>query len=173
MYRKIFFTGFFILLMGSLKLKAQDNLPYTINASGGYGIVNGQMFDYNLGELVLTETFSGIPGYLFSQGFLQPYFLTSGNTAPDVIVDNNVITPNGDGKNDYFTIIGLDKHPGNKVSIYDRAGRKVYSTTDYKNNWNAMLDGKPLNEDAYYYVIDLGKSFGLIRGSISIILDNK
>jgi gliding motility-associated-like protein len=130
------------------------------------------MFDFNLGEMVLTETFSGIPNYFFSQGFLQPYFVSNAS-APDVFVDNNVITPNGDGKNDYFIITGLDKHPGNKFSIYDRAGRKVYSTTNYKNNWNGTFDGKPLNEDAYYYVIDLGKNWGLIRGSISIILDNK
>lgn len=162
-----------ILLTGfSFLAKAQDNLPFTINSAGGYGIVNGQMYDFNLGEMVLTETFSGVPGYLFSQGFLQPLF-TSKPLVDYVEIENNVITPNGDGKNDVFVVYGLEKYPGNKFSIYDRAGRLVYSTTNYQNDWNGMFNGRPLNEDTYYYVIDLGKGYGLVRGFISIILDNR
>jgi len=160
-----------LFLMWYTRATAQDNLPFTINAAGGYGKVSGQMYDFNFGEMVLVNTFTAGP-YLFSQGFLQPYFINI-NFADDIIVDNNVITPNGDGKNDLFIIQGLGRYPGNKLSIYDRAGRKVYSATDYKNDWNAIVNGKPLSEDAYYYVLDLGQGWGLIRGSISVILDQK
>ncbi len=160
-----------ITLIAVENAKAQDNLPYTINSAGGYGMVNGQIYDFNFGEMVLVNTFTANQ-YLLSQGFLQPYLINT-SSVTDVFVENNVITPNGDGKNDLFRVVGLSNYPGSKISIYDRAGRKIFTTTDYKSDWNAMLDGKPLNEDTYYYVIDLGKGWGLVRGFISVILDNK
>jgi len=163
----------FSLLCFKTKLYAQTaEFSFVMNIAGGYGIIDGQMFDFNVGEMVLSQTFNGSPGYLLSQGFLQPYTLNASNVT-DVLGGNNVITPNNDGKNDVFVIEGLDKYPGNTIKIYDRAGRNVFTATDYKNTWDGTYNGRLLNEDTYYYVIDLGKSYGLLRGFISIILDNK
>lgn len=164
----MFFLG------GTVNLNAQSKpeLPYAINSSGGYGTVNGLIFDFNIGEMLLVQTFDGVPDFLFSQGFLQPFFITA-KPVTDVTIENNVITPNNDGKNDFFVIQGLNRYPNHKVKIFDRAGRIIFSATNYQNNFNGRFNGKVLNEDAYYYVIDLGKEFGLLRGSISIILDNK
>ncbi len=167
---------YIVLLLVSIgKYTSAQNkpeLPFVINSAGGYGVVNGQMHDFSLGEMVLVQTFDGVPNFLFSQGFLQPFFIAP-PVAKDVVVNNNVITPNNDGKNDFFTIEGLDNYPGSKVSIFDRAGRVVFSATNYKNNFDGRYNGSILNEDAYYYVIELGKGLGLIRGSISIVLDFK
>jgi gliding motility-associated-like protein len=88
------------------------------------------------------------------------------------LLPNNVITPNGDGKNDTWIIRNIEQYPGNKVSVYDRAGRLVYSKTGYANNWDGTWNGKQLNEDAYIYVIDMGNGLGIIRGTISIISDH-
>ncbi|XZQ05951.1 gliding motility-associated C-terminal domain-containing protein [Pedobacter sp. MW01-1-1] len=85
------------------------------------------------------------------------------------LVPNNVITPNGDGVNDTWVVPNIDYYPNNTVTIYDRAGRKVFGAVSYQNNWNGTVNGDPLNEGAYYYVIDLGKGIGLLRGSISLI----
>lgn len=87
------------------------------------------------------------------------------------LVPNNVITPNGDGKNDTWVIKNIDQYPNNKVSIYDRAGRLVYSKTGYTNNWDGIWNGKQLNEDAYIYVIEPGNGKRMIRGTVSIIRD--
>jgi gliding motility-associated-like protein len=162
-----------LLLFVFTKVTAQNKpeLPYVINSAGGYGVVNGQMHDFNLGEMVLTETFTGVPSYIFTQGFLQPYLATPPSIT-DIFVVNNVVTPNADGKNDFLVIEGLEKYPGNVVRIYDRAGRVVFTATDYKNTFDGKIDGRNLNEDAYYYVIDT-KGSGLLRGSVSVILDNK
>ncbi|WP_158526314.1 T9SS type B sorting domain-containing protein [Pedobacter paludis] len=89
------------------------------------------------------------------------------------LVPNNVVTPNGDGKNDTWVVKNLDYYPNNTVGIYDRAGRKVYGTSSYKNDWDGTYNGQPLAEGAYIYVIDLGKGIGLLRGTISIIRDNR
>ncbi|SOD17978.1 gliding motility-associated C-terminal domain-containing protein [Pedobacter xixiisoli] len=88
------------------------------------------------------------------------------------LIPNNVITPNGDGKNDVWVIKNIDYYPNNKVSVFDRAGRKVFSATNYQNNWDGKYNGLDLAEAAYFYVIDMGKGFGLVRGTINIIRDN-
>lgn len=89
------------------------------------------------------------------------------------LIPNNIITPNGDDKNDYWTIKNIDYYPNNKVSVYDRAGRRVFFATGYQNNWDGNYAGSPLAEGAYFYVIDMGKGFGLIRGTINIIRDKR
>ncbi|MNJ98988.1 Calx-beta domain protein [compost metagenome] len=85
------------------------------------------------------------------------------------LVANNVLTPNGDGKNDFFVIQNIDMYPNNEVRIFDRAGRAIYSKRGYTNDWDGTLNGKPLHEETYYYIIDLGKGVKPKRGFISIV----
>ena len=44
----------------------------------------------------------------------------------------NIITPNGDGKNDVLVIDNIQLYPGNTLTIYNRWGREVYKTTNYQ-----------------------------------------
>ncbi len=88
-------------------------------------------------------------------------------------VPNNVITPNGDGKNDFWVIAHIEDFPNNNVKIFDRAGRLIYSKNGYRNEWDGYLDGKVLNEDGYIYVLDLGNGQALLRGVISVVLGAK
>jgi len=68
----------------------------------------------------------------------------------------NIITPNGDNKNDYFIIDNLEHHPNTKIMIYNRWGRVVYKTDDYKNNWNGVnMSGNKVSAGTYYYVLEL------------------
>lgn len=63
----------------------------------------------------------------------------------------NVITPNGDGKNDQFVIKGLAKYPNSEISIFNRWDNLVYASPNYSNNW----DGKGLSTGTYFYVLKL------------------
>jgi gliding motility-associated-like protein len=99
--------------------------------------------------------------------------ITIGIVADRKLVPNNIITPNGDGKNDTWVVKNLDYYPKNTVTIYDRAGRKLYSTQGYKNDWDGTYQGLPLAEGAYIYVIDSGAGIGLLRGTISILRDQR
>ncbi|WP_291400483.1 gliding motility-associated C-terminal domain-containing protein, partial [Daejeonella sp.] len=72
------------------------------------------------------------------------------------ITPNNVLSPDGDGVNDFWTIENLNTYPNNEVKIFDKAGRVIYSVRNYQNNWNGQLNGETLHEGAYYYVINLG-----------------
>ena len=88
----------------------------------------------------------------------------------------NIFTPNGDGINDYFEIgYGEDGRPINdlnqyflshKLVIFNRWGKIVYESTDYKNDW----DGGKLPDGTYFYVLDCkGKTQNYnYKGSVMI-----
>ncbi|WP_306352812.1 gliding motility-associated C-terminal domain-containing protein [Flavobacterium sp. '19STA2R22 D10 B1'] len=63
------------------------------------------------------------------------------------------ISPNNDGKNDFFDLVGLNvKH----LTIFNRYGTKVYSYSNYSNQWYGQSDkGNDLPTATYYYVIEL------------------
>ncbi|MCX3265980.1 gliding motility-associated C-terminal domain-containing protein [Pedobacter agri] len=155
---------FLCLLFFEEDVVAQD-LPFTLNTAGAYGKINNQLYDFSIGEMVLVQTFQANSTTL-TQGFLQPLLLMQ--AIADIAVVNNILTPNGDGKNDFFFIKGLEKYPANKLTIFDRGGRTIFSTFNYQNDWDGYLNGRPLMEDTYYYILDLGVD-GTIKGFISIL----
>jgi gliding motility-associated-like protein len=61
----------------------------------------------------------------------------------------NVITPNGDGINDNFTIKDIEYFPNTKVAIFDRWNQQVFSSEDYRNDWSA----NNLPAGNYYYIV--------------------
>ncbi|MEK6495506.1 gliding motility-associated C-terminal domain-containing protein [Myroides odoratimimus] len=83
------------------------------------------------------------------------------------IVIYNLVTPNGDGKNDYFVIENINKYPNNKVEIYNRWGVKVYETINYDSNGDGSINvftgysegrttvekNKKLPSGTYFYVL--------------------
>ena len=66
------------------------------------------------------------------------------------------ISPDGDGINDYWQIIGIENYPNNSVSIFNRTGVKIFSATNYKNDWNGYYNGKPIPDGIYFYELNLG-----------------
>jgi len=98
------------------------------------------------------------------------------NIAITVIEDykleaSTVITPNGDGYNDKFIVKNIDYYPNNTLKIFDKAGRILYTKHTYANDWDGTINGSPLNEGTYYYIIDLGNGIGTFKGYINIIRD--
>jgi len=76
-----------------------------------------------------------------------------------VITVNNLtiptlITPNLDGRNDYFVLRGLGTLGKTGLTVFDRRGLKVYENTDYQNDWDGTdYNSNPLPDDTYFYVI--------------------
>lgn len=82
-------------------------------------------------------------------------------------VDNifipNIITPNGDGLNDFFEID--EKLAPASLSVFNRFGKKVYSSDSYMKEWN----GHNLAAGVYYYEIRTMCASGPIKGYLSIV----
>jgi gliding motility-associated-like protein len=84
----------------------------------------------------------------------------------------NIMSPNGDGINDKWVIDNLDLYPNNEVKIFDKSGRFIYGKKGYDNSWEGTLNGNPLAEGTYYYVIDFGTSKPRFKGFITIVRED-
>jgi gliding motility-associated-like protein len=72
-----------------------------------------------------------------------------------MVVIPNVITPNGDGKNDVFTIqsSGVSQLDG---TIFNRWGKKVYEWNgNAQSGWNGTVNGNSVADGTYYYILKL------------------
>ncbi|SIT06427.1 gliding motility-associated C-terminal domain-containing protein [Filimonas lacunae] len=79
----------------------------------------------------------------------------------------NVITPNGDGKNDTFYIGGSELYTGTDLIIFNRWGNEVYHSRNYDNSWA----GIGLSGGVYYYVMKINMPQGqqVFKGYIQLL----
>jgi gliding motility-associated-like protein len=66
----------------------------------------------------------------------------------------SLITPNLDGKNDFFIIRGIESLGITGLDIFNRWGSNVYYSRNYKNDWDGRdMEGSPLPDDTYFYLL--------------------
>jgi gliding motility-associated-like protein len=70
----------------------------------------------------------------------------------------NLFTPNGDGKNDEYKILGLNGASDFEFAIYNREGSIVYETTNWQTatsiGWNGQKGGVNQPSGLYYWKIN-------------------
>jgi gliding motility-associated-like protein len=70
------------------------------------------------------------------------------------LVIKTLITPNMDGRNDYFVLDGLSSRDKPELVIFDRRGVQIYKNENYDNQWNGIdYKGNPLPDDTYFCII--------------------
>ena len=89
-----------------------------------------------------------------------------------MVVYNN-LTPNGDGINDVFIIVGIEEHPDNVVLIFNRWGSKVSEIKGYNNKEKAfrgfanvgltLNNSEVLPSGTYYYILTYTVNGELVR----------
>ena len=81
----------------------------------------------------------------------------------------NVITPNGDGRNDMLDISEIIGNDGCLISIIDRWGREVYRQDNYANSWDGTTTaGEELPDGTYYYIVKCGSDIRY-KGPVTIM----
>lgn len=81
----------------------------------------------------------------------------------------NAFSPNGDGVNDIWIIPGLETYPESKLTVYDRTGSPLFSTTGGEKQWDGKFNGKPVATATYYYLITLGLGLPPVSGWILVV----
>ena len=112
-------------------------------------------------KVVITQTSGCISSTEFLFTVTEPY--------PDVANIPNLISPNGDGKNDTWVIPQEYVNGTNtEVTIFSSQGELVLKTNNYQNNWpeNEIMF-KDINP-VYYYIITPQNS-KVRKGSITLI----
>ncbi len=75
----------------------------------------------------------------------------------------NGFSPDGDGFNDTFTIIGAESFPNNALFIFNEWGEELLTFEGYQNEW----DGEGLEKNMYFYIFEDGKG-QVYSGYVSI-----
>lgn len=88
----------------------------------------------------------------------------------------NAFSPNGDGINDYFEIVGIGGYERVKLKIFNRWGNLVYESGNYGPAGDGFWDGQSsrgvrtgngqMPTGTYYYTLDLGRGNEKLSGFI-------
>lgn len=81
----------------------------------------------------------------------------------------NVFTPDGDQFNNALTFQGIDQYNGNTLKVWNRWGRMVYESDNYRNNWIPSED--EARDGVYYYQLGINRPSGMevIEGNVTIL----
>ncbi|MEP2025430.1 MAG: PKD domain-containing protein [Reichenbachiella sp.] len=85
------------------------------------------------------------------------------------IVPTNVLTPDGNGMNDSWTIENVETFGSVNVVVFDRWGKLVYEKKGYQNDWQGTAGADILPDGTYYYIITFDESDQAYKGAITII----
>jgi gliding motility-associated-like protein len=90
----------------------------------------------------------------------------------------NAFSPNGDGKNDYFYVIGSqDIRKVKNLSVFNRYGQKIFESlnsppNDRQYGWDGAVNGKKVDMGTYVYYATLEYMDGsvkLIKGTLIVV----
>ncbi len=83
----------------------------------------------------------------------------------------SAFSPNGDGKNDVFRLVGND-YIALEISIYDRWGKLLFRSVDNNAGWDGSYNGLACELGVYVYYAQVVRTNGvreLIQGNITLI----
>ncbi len=87
----------------------------------------------------------------------------------------NVVTPNGDGKNDTFYVEHGEKFPGAHLRVFDRWGLNVFDQPNYdqfqKSSPPRGWDPRDMNSGTYFYELLLPSVDRIESGYIQVLKD--
>lgn len=69
-----------------------------------------------------------------------------------LLIVPNVFTPNGDGENDRFRVVGADVGDFS-LTIFNRWGEEIWSTIDPRDSWDGTYGGSTVPDGTYVYVL--------------------
>ncbi len=173
----------------SFSWEAVDNATGYIltigTTSGGTDVLNnedvGSLTQYSLANDLENGTIYFISAVAYNQfgnatGCSQSTFTT-------IVLPKNEVkhgfSPNDDGINDYWHITGIENHPTNTVTIYNRWGDMVFEIQNYDNTSNVFrgianrktkMGANTLPSGTYFYTLGLTEAhnFKSLQGFVVI-----
>lgn len=90
-------------------------------------------------------------------------YVNDKNNCGTINIDVSVIgypkffTPNNDGYNDYWNVIGVNSnfYPNSLIYIFDRFGKLVTTVNPSSNGWDGFYNGVSLPSSDYWFTVEL------------------
>jgi gliding motility-associated-like protein len=129
-----------------------DNATLVVTVTGGNGTL---LYQLDQGALQESNVFTGVTGGTHDITVVDTQGCTYLTQKVLVIDYPKYFTPNGDGYNDTWNIIGLNQ-PDAKLYIFDRYGKllKQLSATTASEGWNGIYNNEKLPSTDYWFTLD-------------------
>ena len=133
---------------------------------------------------LLWQDGGGNPTYTVTQEGIYSLTATNncGSTFDEILISKgackvylpSAFTPNGDGVNDVFKVIGAEAIGKFDLKIFNRWGELVFTTTDKTKGWDGKIKGRPLQETTLFvYILNytdaLTNESRFLKGTVLII----
>jgi gliding motility-associated-like protein len=151
----------YALVMGS---GDKDNDQFSITGNTLY-LETKTNFDikqtYNFRVMVTDAYFLS-----YEKDFVLKVIDIEGNDIP--LPSTNFISPNGDGKNDYWEVENIEIYAEFELTILDQFGFVLYAKDKgYDNSWDGTFNGSSLPTGNYYYLFR--NDMIIYKGNITIV----
>ncbi len=144
--------------------------------AGGFWVDEGGIVD-EAAQTVTTVT--TVTGYgVFALARVKEDLILPGG-----VVVYNLISPNGDGKNDFLRIEGLNLVNDNTLEVFNRHGVKVFGTRNYNETDNVFRGfsdgratinrGEQLPTGTYYYILNYTYNSQRVRKAGYLYINSK
>ncbi len=152
-------------------LYAGNSYLWTLNA-GDASINSGQgtneieiQWGSNPGSITLMETID-----LTGCSETTPEFLVTIVACQDLVIPEG-FSPNNDGLNDSFVIVGFEQYTNIELHVYNIHGTEVYFSNSYTNDWAGLSNtglnrGTELPTGNYYYTVVIDNQSVTMTGYI-------
>ena len=128
-----------------------DDATITVTVTGGNGIYEYRLDD---GPFQASNIFTNVTA--------GPHTVTVGDTngctnlTQDVFIIGypKFFTPNGDGFNDSWNLIGLSNQPQAKIYIFDRYGKLLKQISSAGDGWDGTYTGQLMPATDYWFTVE-------------------
>ncbi|NJK94251.1 MAG: gliding motility-associated C-terminal domain-containing protein [Bacteroidales bacterium] len=113
-------------------------------------------------------------GYYDTTGAVS---VTNADVLKDVVMElipkmeaANLISPNGDGHNDYWEIYNAERYNEFKVRVFSASGELIFETVHYSTNkWDGKVNGNDIPDGIYYYILQSPLGNIVFKGVINLL----
>ncbi|MCX6286024.1 MAG: gliding motility-associated C-terminal domain-containing protein [Bacteroidetes bacterium] len=138
-----------------------------VSVQGTYDSIRWSTKETTYTILVTKAGHYSVEAFKFSCSGQEGFNVTVTERGPEPVI-SNLFTPNGDGYNDRWEILNLSDFKPCQVNVYNRYGIEVFSSGDYRNDWDGSFNGKQLANDTYYYFVRCFNQ-NLYKGNVNIL----
>lgn len=142
----------------------EDNAEFIVQNNSLF-ILEKTMYDVKSSYNFRIKT-TDLGGLNYEKSFVLEVKDISGNSIP--LPSTNYVSPNGDGKNDFWKVENIEIYKDFELKIFDQFGQVIYNVpNNYNNEFDGIYKGKTLPTGNYYYIFQ--KDQKQFKGNITIV----